>query len=113
MISICGLDCSECPARLSFLNDDNVLRIKTAAEWSKLYGAEIKATDVNCTGCKGEGIKFPHCENGCTFRKCAIEKGIDNCSLCSDYPCEELAGFFVHVPEAKANLEMQSSKSTY
>jgi len=104
-ISYCGLDCSNCPARLAFLNDDDVLRKKTAAEWSKLYGTDIKAENVNCTGCKAVGIKFPHCEQSCTFRKCAMGKGIENCGLCSDYPCEELAGFFAHVPEAKANLD--------
>lgn len=105
MISICGLDCYSCPARAAFLSDDDVLRKKTAAEWSKLYGADIKPEQVNCTGCTAPGIKFHHCEHGCTFRKCAMGKGIDNCGLCSDYPCEELAGFFVHVPEARANLD--------
>ncbi len=109
MIAYCGLDCFECPARLSFLNDDENLRKKTATEWSKLYGTEISAEDVNCTGCTGAGIKFPHCENSCSFRKCAMDKGIDNCGVCSDYPCEKLSGFFAHVPEAKINLDTLNS----
>ncbi len=109
MISICGLDCSECPARVAHLNNDDTLRKKTAADWSGMYGADIKPEQVNCTGCTAPGIKFPHCENGCTMRKCAMEKKIDHCGQCSDYPCEQLAGFFAHVPEAKVNLEVLRS----
>ncbi len=105
MIAYCGLDCYSCPARLAFLNNDNSLRKKTAAEWSKLFGADIKAEHVNCTGCTAEGIKFPHCEHGCVMRKCAMEKGIEHCALCDVYPCEQLAAFFVHAPEAKVNLD--------
>lgn len=105
MIAFCGLDCYECPARTAFLNDDDLLREKTAAEWSKLFGVDIKAEQINCTGCTAGGIKFPHCEHGCTMRKCAIDKGLEHCGLCSDYPCDDLSVFFVHAPEAKVNLD--------
>ncbi|MCK5786957.1 MAG: DUF3795 domain-containing protein, partial [Candidatus Sabulitectum sp.] len=101
LIAICGLDCSECPARLAYMSNDEALRKKTALEWSGLYGADIKPEQVNCTGCTASGVKFPHCENGCFMRKCAIGKQIEHCGLCSDYPCEELSAFFVHVPSAK------------
>ena len=105
LIAICGLDCSECPARLAYMSNDEALRKKTALEWSGLYGADIKPEQVNCTGCTASGVKFPHCENGCFMRKCAIGKQIEHCGLCSDYPCEELSAFFVHVPSAKETLD--------
>ncbi len=105
MIAICGIDCYSCPARLAFVNDDDALREKTAREWSSQFDADIKLEHVNCTGCTAEGVKFPHCEHGCTMRKCAMEKKLDHCGQCIEYPCEELADFLTHVPEAKVNLD--------
>lgn len=105
LLAYCGLDCSECPARLAYLNDDNQLREKTAVEWSKVYNTDIKPEQVNCTGCLGDGVKFPHCEHGCEIRKCGIQKSIKNCSECDDYACDKLSSFFEFVPEAKATLD--------
>jgi hypothetical protein len=104
MIAVCGLDCASCPARLAHLNNDDILREKTAAEWSALFGADIKPEDVNCTGCTDEGIKFPHCENTCFMRKCAMEKELDSCASCTDFPCNQLSELFTHAPEAEENL---------
>jgi len=105
MIACCGLDCAECPARTAFITDDDLLREKTAGEWSTLYGADIKSENINCTGCREPGIKFAHCENGCFMRKCAMGRGIDTCAPCAEFPCTELNSFFAFVPEARANLE--------
>lgn len=105
MTAYCGLDFEECSARTALLNDDDLLREETAAEWSKLFSTDIKPEHVNCTGCKEEGIKFPHCEHGCFMRKCAMKKGFDHCAQCVDYPCEELTGFFTYAPEAKIKLD--------
>jgi hypothetical protein len=105
MIACCGLDCADCNARTAFITNDDSLREKTAAEWSALYGADIKSEHINCTGCREPGVKVPHCENGCFMRKCAIGKGVATCAQCTDYPCAELSSFFAYVPEARANLE--------
>ena len=43
---ICGIDCSKCPAYIATINDDNVLREKTAKVWSKLYGINLKHTEL-------------------------------------------------------------------
>lgn len=37
-IACCGLDCKECDARSATITNDNVLREKTAALWTKLNG---------------------------------------------------------------------------
>lgn len=105
MIAYCGLDCGECGARTAYLNNDDELRRKTAAEWSRMYGVDIAPETINCTGCTGEGIKFHHCEHGCEIRKCALPRNIINCGACSEYPCEKIVGFFEYAPEARANLE--------
>ena len=105
MIACCGLDCAACPARTAYIEDDQELRRKTAAEWSAMYGADIPAESINCTGCTVAGVKFHHCEHGCEIRKCALPRGIANCGACSEYPCATISGFLEMVPEARVNLE--------
>lgn len=105
MISVCGLDCSVCPAHVAFLTNDQVLREKTAAEWSKAYQAELTAEMINCVGCTGvTGVHIGHCYE-CVMRKCGQNHRVRNCGECEDYGCATIAGFLEKVPPAKANLE--------
>ena len=41
LIGCCGLDCEKCDARIATLTNDNALREKTAALWTKLNGVPI------------------------------------------------------------------------
>jgi len=41
----------------------------------------------------------------CKIRACAIERKVQNCAHCDDYPCQEPEKFFAFAPEAKATLE--------
>jgi hypothetical protein len=107
----CGLNCEECPVFIATVNDDDVLRQKTADEWSKLYSEYIgkdalKVEDMNCEGCQSEGgLLFIGCRN-CPIRACCREKQLSTCASCHDYKtCEMLHGFFGHAPQAKENLE--------
>lgn len=109
IIGYCGLICTECPAYLAKQNDDSELRIKTAEEWSKIYGADIKPENINCDGCTTEGVKFHHC-NECKIRACGIEKQVKNCGHCDDYPCAKVEEFFGFVPDAKTVLEAQRNR---
>jgi len=105
MLSYCGLDCAECPAYLAHKNDDQVLRGRTALEWSRQYGAEFVPADINCAGCtQAEGVHIGHgCQ--CPFRNCGLAKELSNCGLCPDYPCQGLIEFHKTVPRARENLE--------
>lgn len=57
LIGCCGLDCEKCDARIATLTNDNALRKKTAALWTKLNGVTILPEMINCTGCRIEGVK--------------------------------------------------------
>ena len=104
-LAYCGLDCDTCPAFCALRDNDDKLREKTAAEWSKMFSADIKKEDINCVGCTAEqGIHFSHCHE-CKSRDCARSKNLENCGKCSDYPCQDLRDFFKYVPEAKAVLD--------
>lgn len=103
IIGSCGLVCSECPAYIAHYSGDDTLRAKTAKEWSKMYGAEIKAGDIDCTGCRLEGVKISHCSE-CAVRLCAIDKNVKNCAECNEYICSTLEEFLGFAPEAKKKL---------
>ena len=59
LIGCCGLDCEKCDARIATLTNDNTLREKTAALWTKLNGVTITPEMIHCTGCRVEGAKTP------------------------------------------------------
>ncbi|MGE5296758.1 MAG: DUF3795 domain-containing protein [Solirubrobacterales bacterium] len=105
MLAMCGLDCAACPAFTAHKTDDQALRVKTAAEWSKQFGVQMKPEDINCVGClKTKGPQIGHCAE-CEIRKCGMSKKVKNCGLCKDYPCDKISNFIAQVPPAKANLE--------
>ena len=107
IIGYCGLICTECPAYLATMNNDDELRQKTAEMWSRMFNAEIKAENINCEGCIGDGIKFHHCSQ-CEIRACGMEKGIKNCGHCEEYPCDKIVEFQKMVPESKDVLDSEN-----
>lgn len=106
IIAACGLDCKACPAYIAWKTDDQELRIKTAAAWSKEFGFDAKPEMINCVGCltDTEGPRVGHCAE-CEFRSCALERHVSTCAGCGEFPCKPIAGFHAQVPAAKANLE--------
>lgn len=105
MLAVCGLDCAVCSAFIAHKTDDQLLRAKIAAEWSKQFNAAFKPEDINCVGClKTRGPQIGHCAE-CEIRQCGLAKKVKNCALCPDYPCEKIAKFIANVPPAEANLD--------
>jgi hypothetical protein len=103
-IAYCGIRCDSCPALKATREDDDELRARTAAEWSKQFNAEIPACAINCVGCTAAGVHIRHWDE-CGIRQCAQERGHANCGACPDYACEQLAGFFRMVPDARTELD--------
>lgn len=106
LLAPCGLDCETCPTFRATRENDDALRARTAAEWSRMYSADIKPADINCRGCNSvEGPHFSYCAGMCEIRKCARTRELVTCAECADYTCDKLEGFFKLAPEARANLE--------
>jgi hypothetical protein len=114
-LAYCGIDCEKCPVRIATSKDDDVLRQKTAKEWSNLYAKilesfgihSLKPEDMNCCGCRSERGLFIGCAS-CSIRKCSQKKGFITCASCDEYEsCDMLKGFYsfeIH-QSAKENLD--------
>ena len=104
LIAYCGLNCAECDAYIATKNNDQALKEKTAAEWSKNYNFAFTPDMINCTSCRGNGVKVGHCSE-CEMRKCASGKSIVNCGACGEFKtCKTINDFLAMVPAAMDNL---------
>lgn len=106
LIACCGLDCETCDARIATLTNNNALREKTAALWTKLNGVAIAPEMIHCTGCRIDGVKTPFCDSLCIVRNCVREKGLDTCADCEQMEkCQTLGRITVNNPLALENLK--------
>jgi hypothetical protein len=104
LIACCGLVCTDCPAYRATQNSDRKLAEQTAKEWSAQFGVEVRVEHVWCDGCTEPGKKCAHCGE-CEIRTCALKRGFATCAECGDYPCKNLAAFFLMAPPARATLD--------
>ncbi len=110
LIAACGLDCSICEAYVATQANDQAALERIAAKWRVDFKAPgITAENILCDGCMAGGRTIGHCAE-CGIRLCALERGVENCSACPDYGCDQLSGFLQNVPQAKANLEALRQK---
>ncbi|UYP45507.1 hypothetical protein NEF87_001792 [Candidatus Lokiarchaeum ossiferum] len=106
IIGYCGIVCSDCPAYIATMVNDDEARIKAAEMWSKEFNEQIKPEDINCEGCNSKnGVLFSHC-SVCEMRKCGLPRNINNCAYCGEYTCQKLEAFHKMVPDAKSTLDV-------
>jgi hypothetical protein len=106
LISCCGLNCTNCDARVATISNDDELRKATAEKWGTAHNApDLTYVMINCTGCREEGVKFSHC-GVCEIRNCVNAKGYNTCGDCMDMEtCVIVSGVHKYVPEAIQNLK--------
>jgi hypothetical protein len=99
MIAYCGLNCVTCQIYLASRETDpkkqRQMREQIVVAIKKYLGEEKRVEDItDCDGCKAQsGRLYSDCQK-CQIRKCASEKGLENCAYCSEYACEKLTKFF-------------------
>lgn len=93
-MAVCGLKCNECDIYLVMSNDNvakNVYSWFRDMDWLKEGETmdDFLSKAPYCTGCRGDREK--HWSADCRILLCCVdEKGLDNCSECSDFPCDKL-----------------------
>ena len=106
MIAYCGLDCEKCDAYLATINNDQVLREKTAKLWAELNNAPILPEQINCEGCRVNGMKTVYCDHLCPIRQCALKKGVTTCGDCPGFEeCQRIGQIITNNPAARENLK--------
>lgn len=105
LIGCCGLDCATCDARIATLTNDDALREKTAALWTRLNGVPITPDMIHCTGCRLDGAKTPFCDKLCAVHNCVREKGFDTCADCPETDgCPALGRIAANNPQVLERL---------
>lgn len=105
IVAYCGIICSDCPTFKATKANGDVERRRVAKLWTKQYGREYKAEDINCDGCLTEEARiFGYCKT-CKMRRCARERNVENCAHCEDYACEKLSKLFLEYKPAKQVLD--------
>ncbi len=88
MIGYCGYDCGTCAAR----SDDPAVRQRLIDGWRRYFGHQhYTAENVRCDGCRADGRLA---DKSCKARPCAIERGVESCALCADFPCDTVRPLF-------------------
>lgn len=116
-MAACGIDCGECASYKVTMNQD-LEAAKLIVEWYRNQGwieqdEEAKAVlkkNPLCMGCWDSTEEcFFKC--GCYMKKCCIEKKIDHCGKCNDFPCkhymEFASGHEVHKKAMSNILQMR------
>ena len=115
-VTYCGLYCKLCANLARIPQQAKALRDtfgKTGwPDYGEAYVPEFKAfwkglehfskLDEICPGCRG-GCGFPECP----IRACAVERGLEVCSACADFPCHHLQRLGRRYPTLLADAERQ------
>jgi hypothetical protein len=68
----------------------------------------------HCDGCHATSNHLWHAD--CAIRVCCLGKGLDNCSLCDQFPCERVSSFgsdkWAHHRAAVARLYQLQAERT-
>jgi len=109
-IGFCGDDCNYCPKYLATQSGDEERLKEVAVMWQMIGWPNPSDSpgDMTCHGCTTVNI----C--GLGIRECVMEKGVENCGKCPDYPCERLSEIFENNEReagiCKANLREKDYK---
>jgi hypothetical protein len=89
-LAYCGNDCNYCPRYVATQSGDKGRLQELAAVWKKLGWRDdiLRPEEMVCYGCSS----VHWCRYG--VRECALEKRIDNCAECENYPCEKITKTF-------------------
>lgn len=85
MLAYCGLYCDQCSARVAYAEQD----LKHVEQYpAKHIRERLNLSNSDCEGCKGRNICGP-----CAIKDCAVQKAINSCAECGDFPCALLDTF--------------------
>lgn len=104
-----GNDCNYCPRYIA-TQSGNVERLKEVAVMWKRVGWRdtiLSPEEMVCYGCSS----VSWCRRD--IQKCALEKGVDNCGKCKNYPCDKVLKAFEQAESYAKICKERCSKELY
>lgn len=113
IISRCGFRCDICPA---FTGNNKTFadQARVAAGWSKYFGLKMPPEKIRCTGCLSQD--YAECDlpdRACPIRPCVLQRGMNSCADCFDYPCKMLEARMKGVEEAISRFRDKTSQEEF
>jgi len=89
-MAMCGYCCDLCQALTRNIKkkDD---RQQLSLLWAKYYDLQIPPEKIVCDGCRSKKRDAKRVDGNCPVRKCVLERQVNSCGDCADYPCEIFA----------------------
>lgn len=116
----CGIYCGACSIISAYKTG---IKDPLAAYWTEStlkdflqsQGIELSAEDnlqLRCNGCKSDTL-FINCKY-CKIRACAINRNVEHCNECNEYPCQLLNGSLLNkdIQEKLPHLKITSDNLT-
>jgi len=94
LVAPCGLYCGVCGIYQATATGDHNLKEKLAHFYHDI------PDKINCRGCLSDTVYW-YCSS-CPIKSCVIEKKIQGCHQCDQFPCDKVESF--PVPEGKKNI---------
>ncbi len=90
ILACCGDRCDLCPRYIATLSNDKEKLTEVAILMKKLGWRDkiLAPEEMTCNGCASN----ESCEYN--VRECCLEKEIENCGICKDYPCKKIENAF-------------------
>lgn len=85
-LAYCGLYCPQCSFRAANETGSREHFADAPERYAQLTQKPLE--ELACPGCKGDNI----CGD-CAMKDCAVEKGLEVCADCDEFPCDKLTAF--------------------
>jgi hypothetical protein len=102
ILTRCGYRCDLCLAYRPNVESSPENQQKLSDGWLRFFGFRIPPAEILCDGCMAENPRL--IDQSCPVRPCVIEKGLDNCASCDEYPCEKFQERVVDYAEIVAKV---------
>jgi hypothetical protein len=116
-LSYCGVDCKQCDVFKATAYGDQEARTRAHKVWEPTAQQHWGMTTLNpaildCTGCRVEGYVKHKGHGRCAIQRCAKQRNLSSCGLCSEWrECERLGYVFKDDPQARQNLDIISQRA--
>lgn len=98
----CGMYCGSCPVHRASRDGDE----KKIFELS--FKTRCTIDMIKCEGC-GTADRFALSKR-CIFRRCALGRGLESCSMCNEFPCDSLQGLYEDDMRSKGEAEKNARR---